>query len=82
MENDVINIEYDMDGLRKMRNWKEPGPDGVRNFWFMHFQYIHTPNEAALQKVVKSSAVPEWLLNNIGLQSVYANSCQRSHAYH
>ena len=28
--------------LKKVPNWKAPGPDGVQGFWLMHFTTMHT----------------------------------------
>ena len=35
---DIKDVEH---GIRKMANWKAPGPDGVRGFWFKRFRSLH-----------------------------------------
>ena len=27
--------------IRKMANWKAPGPDGTSQFWFKKFNYLY-----------------------------------------
>ena len=34
MDDVVVTIELVKAGIRRMANWKAPGPDGVRGFWF------------------------------------------------
>ena len=62
MENVVITLDDVKTGIRKMANWKTPGPDGVRGFWFKKFHCLHAPIADALQKVVDSKDVPDWLV--------------------
>ena len=45
-----------------MPNWKAPGPDGVRGFWFKKFPSLHASLTVALGKCVDSGEVPEWLV--------------------
>ena len=62
MEDVVVTLEDVKAGIRKMANWKAPGPDGVRGFWFKRFQCLHSPIAEALQSVVDSRDMPEWLV--------------------
>ena len=49
-------------GIRKMADWKAPGPDGVRGFWFKKFQTLHKALTSSLQECLKSGVVPEWMI--------------------
>ena len=62
MEDVVVTLEDVQSSIRKMANWKAPGPDGVRGFWFKKFQCLHSPIASALQEMVVSRDVPEWLV--------------------
>ena len=62
MEDVVVSLTVVKEGVRKMANWKAPGPDQVRGFWFKRFQSLHVPIAHALQKVVEVGEVPEWLV--------------------
>ena len=48
--------------LRKMPNWKAPGPDGVRGFWFKQFLCLHSLIAKSLHGVFDSQSVPDWLV--------------------
>ena len=49
-------------GIRKMSNWKAPGPDGVRGFWFKKFDNLHGILRDVLQKCLDEGVVPEWMV--------------------
>lgn len=49
-------------GIRKMTNWKAPGPDGVRGFWFKKFLSLHQSIAASLQVCLETAEVPAWML--------------------
>ena len=49
-------------GIRKMANWKAPGPDGVRGFWFKRFPSLHASLTVALGLCLDSGEVPDWLV--------------------
>ena len=36
-----ISVKDVENKIRKMVNWKVPGPDGVRGFWFKRFKTLH-----------------------------------------
>ena len=48
--------------IGKMANWKAPGPDGVRGFWFKRFPSLHSSITASLQEVLESGLVPDWMV--------------------
>ena len=48
-------------GIRKMANWKAPGPDGVRGFWFKKFLSLQVLLTAALQDCIDKGTVPNWM---------------------
>lgn len=45
--------------VRKMTNWKAPGPDGVRGFWFKKFSALHPCLCKALTRCLTSGNVPD-----------------------
>ena len=49
-------------GISTMKNWKAPGPDGVRGFWFKQFTSLHQSLVLALGKCVESGEVTEWMV--------------------
>lgn len=57
-----INIGDVETGIRKMANWKAPGPDGVRGFWFKRFSSLHGIITESLQGCLDSGQVPEWMV--------------------
>ena len=61
MEDIVISAEDVLYVIRKMTNWKAPGPDGVRGFWFKKLTSLHGPLTHALQECVANGVVPDWL---------------------
>ena len=61
-EDIVLSLEDVRMGIRKMSNWKAPGPDGVRGFWFKKFVSVHEAMRKALQMCLDEGSVPEWLV--------------------
>ena len=61
MEDIVISAEDVLYVIKKMTNWKAPGPDGVRGFWFKKLKSLHGQLTHALQECVANGVVPEWL---------------------
>ena len=45
-----------------MSNWKAPGPDMVRGFWFKKFDSLHAVLTSALKECVEQGWVPEWMV--------------------
>ena len=62
-QQDDISISDDdvLLGIRKMTNWKAPGPDGVRGFWFKKFTSIQPLIVKALKKCLGDGLVPHWM---------------------
>jgi len=58
----VVQLEDVKVGIRRMANWKAPGPDGVRGFWFKKFPSLHTSLAASLQKCLDDGDVPAWMV--------------------
>ena len=48
--------------IRKTANWKAPGPDGVRGFWFKRFKSLHGVIAESLQECLESGNVPPWMV--------------------
>ena len=44
----TVHLDDVKAGIRKMANWKAPGPDGVRGFWFKKFLSLHEPIATSL----------------------------------
>ena len=59
-----VTIEMDdvRKGIRRMANWKAPGPDGVRGFWFKRLPSLHSVLRDALQVCVNRGEVPAWMV--------------------
>ena len=59
-------IEIDIDdverGIRRMKNWKAPGPDGVQGFWFKKFSSVRLLLMKSLNKCLTDEEVPEWMV--------------------
>ena len=47
--------------LRKMKNWKAPGPDGLQGFWIKSFTACHERMAVQLQRCLDTGEVPDWL---------------------
>ena len=58
----VLQLVDVKEGIRKMANWKAPGPDGVRGFWFKKFQCLHPSIVASLQLCLENGDVPPWMV--------------------
>ena len=61
MEEVEIKKEDVLHVIRRMANWKAPGPDGVRGFWFKRITSLHVHVTEALKQCVMSGEVPEWM---------------------
>ena len=62
-QQDAVAVQLDdvQAGIRKMANWKAPGPDGVRGFWFKKFLSLQVLLTAALQDCIDKGTVPNWM---------------------
>ena len=60
---DKIDITKDkmMRVMRKMPNWKAPGPDNVQGYWLKHLTQLHDKLIVYLQDCLDSGLVPDWL---------------------
>ena len=47
--------------VRKMPNWKAPGPDFVQGFWFKKLTRLHTRLKYHLQDCLNQGNVPKWM---------------------
>ena len=47
--------------LRKLANWKAPGPDGVHGFWFKRFSSLHAQLAIKLNECLVAGEVPDWM---------------------
>ena len=56
---DIKDVEH---GIRKMANWRAPGADGVRGFWFKRFRSLHGVITESLQDCLNSGSVPDWMV--------------------
>ena len=61
-DNITITIEDTTACIRKMTNWKAPGPEGVRGFWFKKFQSTHEVITSVLQMCLQAGEVPSWMV--------------------
>ena len=68
--------------LRKMPNWKAPGPDGLQGYWLKNFTSYHERIAEQLQQCLAMNEIPKWLttgrtsliikeVENVGLKGVY-----------
>ena len=46
--------------LRKLANWKAPGPDGLKGFWLKSFTSCTERIALQLQDCLTTSQIPEW----------------------
>ena len=47
--------------LRKMKNWKAPGPDGLQGYWIKTFTSCHERIAIQLQLCLEMNETPDWL---------------------
>jgi len=48
--------------ISRMANWKAPGPDGVRGFWFKRFTALHPFLTESLDFCLVEGNAPEWMV--------------------
>ena len=48
-------------GVRRMTNWRAPGPDGIQGFWFKKFSSLHSRIAEGLQECLTQGWVPKWM---------------------
>ena len=56
-----ISVENGKAAIRKMTNWKVPGPDCVQGYWFKRFPSLHSRLMEHLQTCVLVGDVPTWM---------------------
>ena len=49
-------------GIRRLSNWKAPGPDGVTGFWFKNITALHHAMALGLDDCLKNGNVPYWMV--------------------
>ena len=71
LENELVDVEQQADiridvkslrtKLKKVPNWKSPGPDGVQGFWLKKLVALHVRIAAQLDQCLQTGSVPEWM---------------------
>ena len=62
MEDVVVELEGVKKGIGRLSNWKAPGRDQVRGFWFKKFLSLHLALTDALKECVLRGEVPGWMV--------------------
>ena len=57
----IITKDKMMKSLRKMSNWKSPGPDNVQGFWLKNFTTMHDRLLNNLTQCIEEGNVPDWM---------------------
>ena len=61
-----ISIEETTIAIKRSKNWKSPGNDGVANFWLKYLTELHEDLTYAYNKCLESpETCPDWLTNGI-----------------
>ena len=56
-----INTENLKHHLKKVPNWKAPGPDGLQGFWIKKLTVLHARIATQLQEVLETGSIPGWM---------------------
>ena len=48
--------------VRKMPNWKSPGPDGVQGYWIKNLSNLHGNIALQLDRSLQENNVPSWMV--------------------
>ena len=56
-----ISVENVKTAIRKINNWKAPGPDCVQRCWFKRISILHSRLTENLQTCVVVGDVPTWM---------------------
>ena len=60
-----LNVKLEINSLKqklkKMPNWKGPGPDGVQGYWLKNFTYLHERITFQLDECLQQGNVPDWM---------------------
>ena len=60
-ENIRISVENVKTTIKKMNNWKGPGPDCVQRYWFKRISILYSRLTENLQTCVVVGDVPTWM---------------------
>ena len=60
-DNICISVDTVTQFLKKVPNWKAPGPDLVPGFWLKNFTSLHTCIANNLQSCLDTGIVPDWM---------------------
>lgn len=60
-ENVKISGKDVKDQMKKITNWKAPGPDGVQDYWLKYFSSLHVRIAIQLNGLLESNEIPEWM---------------------
>ena len=61
-DNLAIDVGMVTAGVRRLSNWKAPGPDGVLGFWFKKLTALHRIMAQKLQICLSNGKVPLWMV--------------------
>ena len=61
-ENISIEITKLRKQIRKIPNWKSPGPDGVQGYWIKNLNSLHCRIALQLDKCLQENSVPIWMV--------------------
>ena len=56
-----VSIEILKKQIKKLPNWKSPGPDGIQGYWVKNFTSIQPILTAMLNDCLISNNIPAWL---------------------
>ena len=62
MDDVVVELEGVKRGIGRLSNWKAPGRDQVRGFWFKKLTSLHLVLTDALKECVLTGEVPGWMV--------------------
>ena len=57
-EDIIIDLSSVRAKLKKVPNWKSPGPDGVQGFWLKNLTSLHKRIASQLDECLQSGSVP------------------------
>ena len=58
----TVTKEKVAQNVRKIPNWKAPGPDGIQGYWLKNFPSLHTRIGNCLNSCLLSGKVPNWMV--------------------
>ena len=57
-----IEIKKVRKQIRKMPNWKSPGPDGVQGYWVKNMSNLHNSIALQLDRCLQENNLPKWMV--------------------